>query len=150
MDSETDSQARQYNVMKVNVVESANSCAYFAKTGMHTAQVQSVQASSVVCFSHQSPSSLVALWSDSALLVVQLFRGGLQEVDQRDSPAGGTERERGGAGIVSWTIAVSLLVFFNETHGLRGLLRHLAAVGTLVGSPSGVQWRLVPLYCCVA
>lgn len=48
MDSETDRQARQYNVMKVNVVESANSCAYFAKTGMHTAQVQSVQASSSV------------------------------------------------------------------------------------------------------
>lgn len=149
MDSETGRQARQYNVMKVNVVESANSCAYFAKTGMHTAQVQSVQASSVVvCFSHQSPSSLVALWSDSALLVVQLFRGGLQEADKRDSPAGGTERE--GAGIVSCTFTVSLLVLFNETHELRGLLRHLAAVGTLVGSPSGVQWRLVPLYCCVA
>lgn len=49
----------------------------------------------VVCFSHQSPSSLVALWSDSALLVGQLFRGGLQEADKRDSPAGGTERERG-------------------------------------------------------
>lgn len=86
---QTDRQARQYNVMKVNVVESANSCAYFAKTGMHTAQVQSVQASS------SASATKVHRLSLHCGQTVPCWWFNCSEGGQRDSPAGGTERERG-------------------------------------------------------
>lgn len=152
----TDSQARQclsYNVMKVNVVESANSCAYFANANRNANCTSSI-GSGVPRRRRRcllQPKSIVV----SRCTVVRhcpagggsIVQRGLQEAEIALQGEEGGERVLGLSVCLLDNCSQFTGALHRCTHGLEKF-----AVGTLtsVGSPSGVEWRLVPLYCCVA